>query len=96
MYSQDQNSKTFLIQTNVASDTQSDEHNLENLNNLTNARRRSESPDDTIDEGIDVEQAASVSTPEETQTNGPYLYDLFSIMVHSGTANGGHYYAYIK
>ncbi|XP_071791463.1 ubiquitin carboxyl-terminal hydrolase 47-like [Asterias amurensis] len=83
-------------ETNVASDVQSDEHNLENLNNLTNARRRSESPDDTIDEGIDVEQAASVSTPEETQTNGPYLYELFSIMVHSGTANGGHYYAYIK
>jgi len=27
---------------------------------------------------------------------GPYVYELFSIMVHSGSANGGHYYAYIK
>ena len=27
---------------------------------------------------------------------GPYVYELFSIMVHSGSATGGHYYAYIK
>ena len=27
---------------------------------------------------------------------GPYVYELFSIMVHSGSAIGGHYYAYIK
>ncbi|KAG0426386.1 hypothetical protein HPB47_026516 [Ixodes persulcatus] len=27
---------------------------------------------------------------------GPYVYELFSIMVHSGSANGGHYYAYVK
>ncbi len=29
-------------------------------------------------------------------TQGPYVYELFSIMVHSGSAIGGHYYAYIK
>uniref|UniRef100_A0A915HZM8 Ubiquitin carboxyl-terminal hydrolase n=1 Tax=Romanomermis culicivorax TaxID=13658 RepID=A0A915HZM8_ROMCU len=29
-------------------------------------------------------------------SEGPYVYELFSIMVHSGSANGGHYYAYIK
>lgn len=27
---------------------------------------------------------------------GPYVYELFSIMIHSGSASGGHYYAYIK
>ena len=27
---------------------------------------------------------------------GPYTYELFSIMIHSGSASGGHYYAYIK
>ncbi|XP_038049001.1 ubiquitin carboxyl-terminal hydrolase 47-like [Patiria miniata] len=55
------------------------------------------SPDDTVDEGIDVEQAAQVTTPSKSQPAAtPYLYELFSIMVHSGTANGGHYYAYIK
>lgn len=29
-------------------------------------------------------------------TKGPYIYDLFSVMIHSGSASGGHYYAYIK
>lgn len=40
---------------------------------------------------------------EEMLTNGitdnmkgPYCYELFSIMIHSGSATGGHYYAYIK
>ncbi|CAD5217046.1 unnamed protein product [Bursaphelenchus xylophilus] len=27
---------------------------------------------------------------------GPYVYELFSVMVHQGSATGGHYYAYIK
>ena len=27
---------------------------------------------------------------------GPYVYELFSIVIQSGSANGGHYYAYIK
>ena len=28
--------------------------------------------------------------------DGEYVYELFSIMIHSGSAMGGHYYAYIK
>uniref|UniRef100_A0A0N5BA67 USP domain-containing protein n=1 Tax=Strongyloides papillosus TaxID=174720 RepID=A0A0N5BA67_STREA len=28
--------------------------------------------------------------------NGPYVYELFSVMVHQGNASGGHYFAYIK
>lgn len=27
---------------------------------------------------------------------GPHVYELFSILIHSGSALGGHYYAYIK
>ena len=27
---------------------------------------------------------------------GPYMYELFSIMIHSGSAIGGHYYVYIR
>lgn len=30
------------------------------------------------------------------EPEGPYKYELFSIMIHSGSASGGHYYAYIK
>lgn len=29
------------------------------------------------------------------QLNGPHVYELYSVLVHSGSANGGHYYAYI-
>ncbi|XP_046390872.1 ubiquitin carboxyl-terminal hydrolase 47-like isoform X2 [Ischnura elegans] len=35
------------------------------------------------------------SSPVSTST-GPFVYELFSIMIHSGSATGGHYYAYIK
>lgn len=47
------------------------------------------------DEGIDVTSSAELKSilPNEP---GPYVYELFSIMIHSGSASGGHYYAYIK
>lgn len=45
------------------------------------------------DEGIDMSSSTSKSTK---QGSGPYIYELFAIMIHSGSASGGHYYAYIK
>lgn len=27
---------------------------------------------------------------------GPYIYELFAVLIHQGTATHGHYYAYIK
>jgi ubiquitin C-terminal hydrolase len=33
---------------------------------------------------------------EKYLQEGEYVYELFSIMIHSGSALGGHYYAYIK
>ncbi|XP_055846655.1 ubiquitin carboxyl-terminal hydrolase 47 isoform X2 [Episyrphus balteatus] len=53
------------------------------------------------DEGIDMSTStdnrtnASVSLASKNDS-GPYLYELFAIMIHSGSASGGHYYAYIK
>ncbi|CAH1998952.1 unnamed protein product [Acanthoscelides obtectus] len=44
------------------------------------------------DEGIDV----SSGNNHDEDAKGPYVYELFSIMIHSGSASGGHYYAYIK
>lgn len=47
------------------------------------------------DEGIDM--SASTDTKNTTSNeSGPYIYELFAIMIHSGSASGGHYYAYIK
>ncbi|XP_022218710.2 ubiquitin carboxyl-terminal hydrolase 47 isoform X2 [Drosophila obscura] len=45
------------------------------------------------DEGIDMSSSTSKSAKQGT---GPYMYELFAIMIHSGSASGGHYYAYIK
>jgi ubiquitin C-terminal hydrolase len=36
------------------------------------------------------------ATPHVSNEVEPFVYELFSIMVHSGGASGGHYYAYIK
>lgn len=58
--------------------------------------------------GIDMSNGPSTSSctthNHENENNrstymlgkGPYIYELFSIMIHSGSASGGHYYAYIK
>ncbi|XP_066582168.1 ubiquitin carboxyl-terminal hydrolase 47 [Prorops nasuta] len=75
---------------------------LTNSNHSTN-----HDPDD--DEGIDICNGPSTSNGStlhlENHENekdqgqdeqGPYIYELFSIMIHSGSASGGHYYAYIK
>lgn len=55
------------------------------------------------DEGIDMsvngdsKSLMSNSTSiDSSNTVGPFTYDLFAIMIHSGSASGGHYYAYIK
>lgn len=53
------------------------------------------------DEGIDMSSGATNMHENEknrkhNERKGPYIYELFSIMIHSGSASGGHYYAYIK
>ncbi|XP_062708304.1 ubiquitin carboxyl-terminal hydrolase 47 [Aedes albopictus] len=50
------------------------------------------------DEGIDMDLNGDSKSPSVSNFNapGPYVYELFAIMIHSGSASGGHYYAYIK
>lgn len=53
------------------------------------------------DEGIDMTSSSTEATATKSSSilgnePGPYKYELFSIMIHSGSASGGHYYAYIK
>ncbi|XP_036142205.1 ubiquitin carboxyl-terminal hydrolase 47 isoform X2 [Monomorium pharaonis] len=76
-------------------------------NSLSNSNH-SASHDQDDDEGIDMSNGPSTSNctthNHENEKNrgtymlgkGPYMYELFSIMIHSGSASGGHYYAYIK
>ncbi|KAK8388169.1 hypothetical protein O3P69_020208 [Scylla paramamosain] len=60
-----------------------------------------ESDNQEEDEGIDVSSSSAYNNERNrawgaASGGGPYMYQLFSIMVHSGSASGGHYYAYIK
>lgn len=52
--------------------------------------------DDEKDEGIDMTSSSTETAKMLANDPGPYNYELFSIMIHSGSASGGHYYAYIK
>ena len=41
-----------------------------------------------------IDMAAYV--PSGAVPSSPLIYDLFAVLMHSGTANGGHYYSYIR
>ena len=72
-----------------------------NSSNASNSNNDEQNTDDDYK----LLQISSESTPLELHDNASdlkaqvasgYLYELFSIMIHSGSALGGHYYAYIK
>ncbi|KAA0723763.1 Ubiquitin carboxyl-terminal hydrolase 47 [Triplophysa tibetana] len=52
------------------------------------------STDDAVDEGICLDNASS--TDRVLKPKSSLTFELFSVMVHSGSAAGGHYYACIK
>lgn len=53
-----------------------------------------ENPHNPETNGKSFEEAQAKST--FGSHSGPYMYELFAIMIHSGSASGGHYYVYIK
>ncbi|KAG8438305.1 hypothetical protein GDO86_008837 [Hymenochirus boettgeri] len=54
------------------------------------------STDDAVDEGICLETNSNIEKTSRSVLEKNSLYELFSVMVHSGSAAGGHYYACIK
>uniref|UniRef100_A0A673G1B1 Ubiquitin carboxyl-terminal hydrolase 47 n=1 Tax=Sinocyclocheilus rhinocerous TaxID=307959 RepID=A0A673G1B1_9TELE len=52
------------------------------------------STDDAVDEGICLDNTSS--TERVLKPKSSLTFELFSVMVHSGSAAGGHYYACIK
>uniref|UniRef100_A0A1B8Y4F4 Ubiquitin carboxyl-terminal hydrolase 47 n=1 Tax=Xenopus tropicalis TaxID=8364 RepID=A0A1B8Y4F4_XENTR len=54
------------------------------------------STDDAVDEGICLETNSNIEKLNKSVSEKNSLYELFSVMVHSGSAAGGHYYACIK
>eukprot|EP00937_MAST-01D_sp_MAST-1D-sp2_P000114 g114.t1 len=44
----------------------------------------------------EADSAVEVDAQQLLRDNGPWVYELFAVLVHSGSAMGGHYFAYIK
>lgn len=59
---------------------------------------------DIVDDVFENEGAAAVAEVDDNNEinrrrsveKGPFMYELYAILIHSGNASGGHYYAYIK
>lgn len=39
---------------------------------------------------------SKVDTDELIASRGPWVFELYAVLIHSGSALGGHYYAYIR
>lgn len=63
-----------------------------------NKKRKGETDSETMVSGADEAKGHSsgLDTMESSTTAPEHSYELYSVLVHSGSATGGHYYAYIK
>jgi hypothetical protein len=53
--------------------------------------------EDDADGGASFDTWSPTFDPEVMmKRSGPHVYELYSVLIHSGSALGGHYYAYIK
>eukprot|EP01124_Arcella_intermedia_P013468 TRINITY_DN1987_c0_g1_i1.p1 TRINITY_DN1987_c0_g1~~TRINITY_DN1987_c0_g1_i1.p1 ORF type:complete len:1184 (-),score=304.19 TRINITY_DN1987_c0_g1_i1:63-3557(-) len=50
--------------------------------------------DDFVEAGDELDNRQQLI--DNALANGPYVYELYSILIHRGSALGGHYYAYIR
>ena len=56
-------------------------------------------PDQILENEIrypEEEEASEETIEMLLQTKGEWIYELYAVLIHSGAASGGHYYAYIK
>ncbi|TDH68544.1 hypothetical protein CCR75_000300 [Bremia lactucae] len=55
------------------------------------------SDEDDADGAMPFDTWSPTFDPESImKRSGPHVYELYSVLIHSGSALGGHYYAYIK
>jgi alanyl-tRNA synthetase len=61
----------------------------------SNKKRKGGSDSETMG-GIDEKKGRPSVDESDDAAGGQHAYELYSVLVHSGSATGGHYYAYIK
>jgi hypothetical protein len=98
------NFTTNIINRNNESNCNNSENNNNNNNNF-NLESLVERYNDISNDGDNIESNNIPNNniePNNDHNNDhcdnepPELYELFSVLIHSGGASGGHYYAYIK
>ncbi|KAE9034463.1 Ubiquitin carboxyl-terminal hydrolase 47 [Phytophthora rubi] len=64
---------------------------------------KSDNDEEDVDDEDDEDEPVAFDTWSPTfdpevmiKRSGPHVYELYSVLIHSGSALGGHYYAYIK
>jgi hypothetical protein len=75
--------------------TEARENSYEGLPDLVDVCGH-KSPDQLEEEKEAYSEDAMVDVQELIATRGEWVYELYAVLVHSGSALGGHYYAYIK
>lgn len=85
---------------NLNSDENLTDHFFDNLAKEINSIKAEQILVENIDEIIKLDEVDELHTNSNNNSNNQnddlFKYELFSIMIHSGSATGGHYYAYIK
>lgn len=72
-----------------------DEKDDEGEDKMKDEPEKEEKEEDEETTEMTQEEEEEEKKEEEEKSSG-MLYDLYAILIHSGSANGGHYYAYIK
>lgn len=71
-------------------------NNHNNNNIIGNGNTNNNNVIDIADEDEGIDMTTNTDHKNPNNETGQYIYELFAIMIHSGSASGGHYYAYIK
>eukprot|EP00003_Mantamonas_plastica_P016438 TRINITY_DN2740_c0_g1_i3.p1 TRINITY_DN2740_c0_g1~~TRINITY_DN2740_c0_g1_i3.p1 ORF type:complete len:507 (+),score=164.71 TRINITY_DN2740_c0_g1_i3:502-2022(+) len=79
-----------------ASSTESTSEESTDSTNTEEEEEKTMSPQELLDSLFETDYAQEQKQISQALENGQYVYQLYSVLVHSGNAMGGHYYAFIR
>lgn len=94
---QEEKRKSELRRKISECDNQKEDEKMDIDSEIDQQQSSSEHKKDTMDEEEQIKQEQQNMDEEESEDfNENYEYDLVGVTVHTGTADGGHYYSFIK
>ena len=75
-----------------------DDFDVESSSSSSSSKSKKDPTDKEFNEAIDNSQLQYKieDIPSLLETRGEWIYELYAVLMHSGSVGGGHYYAYIK